>query len=151
MDRPIRVSVLLSLGWAALTWSGCAGIEPRQPPGSTVVPISDLKTVAGKWEGVLKRVPASYTSSEDWLTLTIEDSGSFEDSTFEFESYRTIGVLMGSGSLHLRDGRLESESERGGATYTLHERDGKSVLIVQAHDRKGTRYHAELTPAKRSR
>ncbi len=150
MDRLIRVSVLLTLGWATLTWSGCAGIEPRQPPGSTVVPISDLKTVAGKWEGVLKREPpANYRLGEDWLTLTIEDSGSFEDSTFEFESYRTSGVLMGSGSLHLRNGRLESESEKGGATYTLHERDGKSVLIVQAHDRKGTRYHAELTPAKR--
>jgi hypothetical protein len=143
MDRLIRVSVLLTLGWAALTWSGCAGIEPRQPPASTIVPISDLKTVAGKWEGALERhPPASELLGEDWLTLTIEDSG-----TFEIESDRDIGVLKGSGSLHLRDGRLESES----ATYTLHERDGKSVLIVQAHDRKGTRYHAELTPAKHSR
>ncbi len=146
MDRLIRGSVLLTLGWAALTWSGCAGIEPRQPPASTIVPISDLKTVAGKWEGALERhPPASELLGEDWLTLTIEDSG-----TFEFESDRDIGVLKGSGSLHLRDGTLESEWERGGATYTLHERDGKSVLIMQAHDRKGTRYHAELTPAKRS-
>jgi hypothetical protein len=152
MDRLIRVSVLLTLGWATLMSSGCGEIGSKQPPASTVVPISDLKTVAGKWEGVLKRQPPASsmnTLGEDWLTLTIEDSGSFEDTTFEFESYRTIGVLMGSGSLHLRDGRLESESEKGGATYTLHERDGKSVLIVQAHDRKGVRYRAELTPAKR--
>ena len=117
-------------------------------PGSRrlrlLFPFPTSEPSAGKWEGVLKRhPPASELLGEDWLTLTIEDSG-----TFEIESDRDIGVLKGSGSLHLRDGRLESEC---GLTYTLHERDGKSVLIVQAHDRKGTRYHAELTPAKRSR
>jgi hypothetical protein len=150
MDTRTHASLFLTLVWLTTAFLGCMKIQPEEQPPSTVVQISDVKTVAGKWEGMLKETPSPppLRYGGDWVTLTIHENGEFGNGTFEFAGYRTIGVFMGSGSLMLENGKLKSESEKGHATYTLYDRNGKPILAVEARDKKGIRYHAELTRAK---
>ncbi len=86
----------------------------------------------------------------DWVTVTITDNDEGEEGTFEFASYRTIGVFSGRGPLRLMNRKLHSESDHGRAAYTLHDQDGKPMLEVQAVDQKGVRYHAELNRTPRT-
>ena len=57
-------------------------------------------------------------------------------------------VFSRGGALHLTNGKLRSESEKGQATYTLQTKNGKPLLVGDAVDQKGIRYHAELTRAQ---
>ncbi|HSF04686.1 MAG TPA: hypothetical protein VLG10_02750 [Methylomirabilota bacterium] len=118
--------------------AGCAGMAPTGPPAETVVPITGFDVVKGKWAGIVARSPAS--RREDLIELTVDGDGAYR-----FTSARTIGVLQGRGQLTLRDGALASASEQGSATYRLVDRGGKHVLKVEAVDRDGLRYSAELT------
>src|SRR4051794_19619872 len=68
--------------------------------------VTDFKNVAGKWEGLLVRNPR--TRDDDWVTLVLGDTG-----TYEFVSYRQIGVFAGKGKLVLNDGKLSAKSEKG--------------------------------------
>jgi len=102
--------------------------------------ISDIKTVAGKWQGMVIREPFQ----RDWAELTIH-----EDGHFEYVSHRDyLGIAKGGGMLKLTDGKLTSETERGHATYSLMERDGQRVLMVEALSKQGLRYTAELSPSE---
>jgi hypothetical protein len=116
--------------------AGCAGMTG--PPAETVVPITSFDVVKGKWSGIIARSPAS--RREDLVELTVGGDG-----TYRFESARTIGVLQGGGTLVLKDGALSSASEHGSATYRLVDRGATRVLKVEAVDRDGLRYSAELT------
>src|SRR5262245_8818591 len=69
--------------------------------------IADFKNVAGKWEGLLVRNPR--TRDDDWVTFVISETG-----TYEFASYRMIGVFAGKGKLVLTDGKLTAKSDKGG-------------------------------------
>src|SRR5262245_59669303 len=69
--------------------------------------IADFKNVAGKWEGLLVRNPR--TRDDDWVTFVISETG-----TYEFASYRMIGVFAGKGKLVLTDGKLSAKSDKGG-------------------------------------
>lgn len=117
--------------------AGCAGMTPTGPPAETVVPITSFDVVKGKWAGILARSPAS--RREDLVELTVDGDG-----TYRFTSARTIGVLQGGGKLMLKDGALSSASEHGSANYRLVDRGDKRVLKVEAIDRDGLRYSAEL-------
>ena len=151
MDGLMRGSAPWILAYVVLMCVGCASVPSRQEPASVTVPISDVHAVAGTWEGLLKETPPPppLRYGGDWITLTIADNGEGGgDGIFEFATYRTIGVFSGSGPLNLANGTLHSESEQGRATYTLQEKDGTPILVVEAVDQKGVRYHAELTRAR---
>lgn len=116
-----------------------AALPPEQQPAVPVV-ISDIKTVAGKWEGMVIREPFQ----RDWAELII-----YEDGRFEYISHRSyLGIAKGGGRLKLNDGKLTSETERGQATYSLVERSGRRVLRVDVLSKQGLRYTAELTRAE---
>jgi hypothetical protein len=132
-EQSSRLAVVLVVV-SAVVW-GCAG---GRPPGQadTQIPIAGIETIAGKWAGLVDRVP----SREDWIELLIND-----DSSFQFTGSRTIGMLQGKGKLTLREGQGFSESDRGRAIYRLYDRGGKRVLRVEVVETNGLRYAADLT------
>jgi hypothetical protein len=70
-----------------------------------------------------------------------------EDGSYEFASFREIGVFQGSGTLRLSQGQLYLEGARGGrATFTLYADDGRRLLRADAVARDGQRLTANLTP-----
>jgi hypothetical protein len=111
--------------------------ERRQLQPATV---TDFKSVAGKWEGLLVRNPR--TRDDDWVTVVIGETG-----TYEFVSYRMIGVFSGKGKLVLTDGKLSAKSEKGGQmTLQLFTDSGspERMLRAEAKDSEGYQYWADL-------
>jgi hypothetical protein len=118
--------------------AGCAAATSPRPSGETVVPITSIDLVKGKWAGLLERTAPS-RRREEYIELVINGDG-----TYRFLSARTIGVLQGSGTLALSEGQLSSASEQGSATYRLVEVDGTRMLKVDAVTRDGQRFEARL-------
>ena len=110
---------------------GCASLPPEQVA-------RDLKTIDGKWEGWVQirtdRHPA---------TITITQDGRFE----------VLVPSLGSpgprfiGTISVIDGtyRFKSETTGSTGTYTLHEGEGKRILVGVAD---GGRSSSEFRPAK---
>ena len=121
----------------------CGFMGPKETRQWQPIAIPDFKNVAGKWEGLLVRNPR--TRDDDWVTLTIGDTG-----TYEFVSYRMIGVFAGKGKLVLADGKLSAKSEKGGQmTLQLLADSGSSerILRAEAKDSEGFYYYADLKRA----
>jgi hypothetical protein len=104
--------------------------------------ITDIKTIAGKWEGIMIRTPKSRT--DDWVRVSIQESGDYD-----FASYRTIGVFSGKGNLSVQDGKATAQSEKGSLTMQLFtdKASGKSMLKAESKGKDGISYRAELTKA----
>ena len=104
--------------------------------------ITDIKTIAGKWEGIMIRTPKSRT--DDWVRVSIQESGDYD-----FASYRTIGVFSGMGNLTVADGKATAQSEKGKLTMQLFtdKASGKSMLKAEGKGKDGISYRAELTKA----
>jgi hypothetical protein len=107
----------------------------------TAVAIPDIKSVAGRWSGILYGRPGG-TRGQDWVELALH-----EDGTYTLASARTIGVFTGSGKLRLADGRLFTEGEKAPATVTLYQRGGKRFLRVEGAMASGQPLRADLYPA----
>jgi hypothetical protein len=142
-----RTTWLLMLILLATVLSACTGQQsttPRATTGpmpTTAVSIADFKSVAGVWDGLLLGL-ASPRDEGDWVMLKIGEDGSYE-----FASFREIGVFQGSGTLRLSQGQLYLEGARGGrATFTLYADDGRRLLRADAVTRDGQRLTANLTP-----
>ena len=104
--------------------------------------ITDIKSIAGKWEGIMIRTPKS--RSDDWVNVSIQDNGDYE-----FASYRTIGVFSGKGNLAVKDGKAMAQSERGSVTIQLFtdKTKGQSMLKAEGKGKDGISYRAELKKA----
>jgi hypothetical protein len=79
------------------------------------------------------------------VTFVIGETG-----TYEFVSYRMIGVFAGKGKLVLADGKLSAKSEKGGQmTLELLADSGSSdrILRAVAQDSQGFHYWADLKRA----
>lgn len=141
--RPrVRLVLLLAAAGAMLSVSACANVGTHREPPTTIVPIEDIRTVTGTWNGLLKRRPRD--RGDDFVTVSIHGDG-----TYEFASTRAIGMFSGTRSLKLEDGRLQEESDDGYAIFTLYDRDGEQVMMVEALDKRNDyRYRAELTRAQ---
>jgi hypothetical protein len=144
-----RTTWLLILVLLAPILSACTGQHTTTsrsatgPLPSTAVGIADFKTVAGVWEGLLLGL-ASPRAEGDWMMMRIGEDGSYE-----FASFREIGVFQGSGTLRLSEGQLFLEGPRGGrATFTLYAENGRRLLRADAVARDGQRLTADLTPKR---
>lgn len=118
----------------------CSSMAPTETRQWQPTPATDFKSVAGKWEGLMIRNPR--TRDDDWVTFMIGDTG-----TYEFVSYRLIGVFAGKGKLVLADGKLSAKSEKGGQmTLQLFVDPGSSerMLKADAKDSEGFTYAADL-------
>ena len=149
MTGPKRLTWPLVLVLLATVLGACAGQHATTsrpatgPVPSTAVGIADFKTVAGVWEGILHGLP-SPRDEGDWVMIRIGADGSYE-----FASFREIGVFQGSGTLRLGDGRMLLEGARGGrATFTLYADDGRRLLRADAVGSDGHKLTADLTPKR---
>jgi hypothetical protein len=129
--------------------SSMAPTETRQPTA-----VTDFKSVAGKWEGLLIR-DHYLTQNYDRVTLVIDDTGIYENAVMRTRttahggsvSSSVIGVFAEKGKLVLTDGKLSAKGAKGGqAILELYVDPGSSerMLKVDAKDSEGFTYSAEL-------
>jgi hypothetical protein len=140
---PLASIVVLVAG--ALAIAGCARPATSSPtPSLSPVAVTDFKSVAGKWEGLVKGMPARGSSREgDFVDVVITPDG-----TYDFGIFRTIGVFGGTGKLIIENGELLVHGERGSATLTLLEGGGQRILRANGLMKSGVRLSADLTPAR---
>ena len=102
--------------------SGCVSLMPLDK--TTEKPITDMKSIVGKWDGVT-------WVSAPWLILPaffptvvfLEDGRLIAQSS---SNYGEFGPYLYKGYLH--NGKF---CTRSGGEYTLYERDGERVLIYR--------------------
>ena len=137
LKRSFTIAAVIGALYLVVACSSTTPTETRQWQPTAV---TDIKNVAGKWEGLLVRRPR--VRDDDWVTLVIGDTGAYE-----FVSYRTIGEFAGKGKLLLTEGKLSAKSDKGGQmTLQLYVDPGSSerMLKVDAKDSEGITYSAEL-------
>ena len=122
------------VGFTALL-VGCAGLGPLTP-----VHVSEVKSVAGTWKGVVYESG----SEPDYITLTIQEDGSYE-----VVSRQTIGASRGKGQIVIREGRLILQGEKGrGVGTLLSSADGARVMRIEATLSDNRILTAELGPSR---
>jgi hypothetical protein len=106
------------VGFAA-SLIGCASAGPLTP-----VVVSDVKSVAGTWTGVVYQ--SGYRP--DYIILTIQEDGSYQ-----FTSREAIGATRGKGTIVISGGRLIIQGEKGrGVATVLSSPNGDRIMDVQA-------------------
>ena len=137
--RFVQISGLVIGVQAALA---CAVFAASEKAQWSPTQITDIKSIAGKWEGIMIRTPKSKT--DDWVNMSIQDNGDYE-----FASYRTIGVFSGKGNLAVKDGKAVAQSEKGSQTMKIFtdKTKGKSMLKAEIMVKEGISYRAELQKA----
>ena len=132
----------------------CSSTAPTSQWQPTAV--TDFKSVAGKWEGLLIR-DSSLTQSYDRAILVIGETGACESSIVRTRTtsqgvsvtYSVIRVVAENAKLDLTDGKLILKGEKGGqATLQLYvdPASGERMLKADAKDSEGVTYSAELKP-----
>jgi hypothetical protein len=135
-------SLVLAGLLCAVISHGCETTDRPQPvPQWVQVPITDPSDVAGKWDGLMRRIPPD--RRDDWVTVSIAPDG-----RYEFSSLRTIGIFTGHGDFALHDGKLLSKSERGTVEAVLYRAGDQRMLKAKGRAADGTEYTAEVKPAK---
>jgi len=130
--------------WTALTATvivgfaasliGCASLGPVTP-----VAVSDVKSVAGTWKGIVYR-PGS---EPDQVVLTIREDGSYD-----VVSAEPLGTSRGKGKMTISDGRLLIEGEKGrGVATVLKNPAGDLVMNIEATLSDNSTLTAKLWPA----
>ena len=137
--RFVQISGLVIGVQAALA---CAVFAASEKAQWSPTQITDIKSIAGKWEGIMIRTPKSKT--DDWVNVSIQDNGDYD-----FASYRTIGVFSGKGKLAVKDGKAMGQTERGSVTLQLFtdKTKGQSMLKAEGKGKDGISYRAELQKA----
>jgi hypothetical protein len=122
------------VGFTALL-VGCASLG-----GLTPVHVSEVKSVAGTWKGVVYESG----SEPDYITLTIQEDGSYE-----VVSRQTIGASRGKGQIVIREGRLILQGQKGrGVGTLLSSADGNRVMRIEATLSDNSILTAELGPSR---
>jgi hypothetical protein len=106
------------------------------------MPITDLKSVVGRWEGLLAGLSSRPSVEQDFVEVVIRADG-----TYEAKAARTVGVLRGRGTVEVRDGNLVLRSDAGATgTAQLFSAEGRLLLEVDATSADGRRVSARLSP-----
>lgn len=137
--RFVQISGLVIGVQAALT---CAVFAASEKAQWSPTAITDIKSIAGKWEGIMIRTPRS--RNDDWVNVSIQDNGDYE-----FASYRTIGVFSGKGNLAAKDGKAMAQGETGSVTLQLftNKTKGQFMLKAEGKGKDGISYRADLKKA----
>ena len=129
----------------------CSSIAPRQWQPTS---ITDFKSVAGKWEGLLtSNDPKSL--NYDRATLVIDSTGGCESAITRTRtkvegisvSYDTVDVFAEKGKLVLADGKLNTKFEKGGqmtAQLYVDPASGERMLKAEGRNSQGYTYAADL-------
>jgi hypothetical protein len=139
MVNVMKILTVCTLALCAAVVFGCGTRQTR--PESKIVPITMFKQVAGKWEGLSKRMPDMRNHAQ--VIMIINENGHFN-----FISDRGSGVLLGTGMLTILNGQVSGSSSSGTGTMTLHDKAGTSVLVLEAALNDGHHYYVEMTRMK---
>ena len=132
----------------------CSSTAPWETRQWQPAAVTDFKSVAGKWDGLLTSNDPRVLNF-DRATLVIDDTGAYENAVMRTRttaqggsvSYSVIGVFAEKGKLVLTDGKLGAKGEKGGqATLQLYVDPGSSerTLKSDAKDSQGFTYSANL-------
>ena len=135
----MKALMFLTLALCTAVVFGCGTMHTRSE--SKIVPITTFTQVAGKWEGLSKRMPAMRNHAQ--VVMIINENGHFN-----FISDRGSGVLLGTGMLTILNGQASGASGSGTGTMTLHDKAGTSVLVLEAALNDGHHYYVEMTQMK---
>ena len=135
----VKSLMFFTLGWLAAFVFGCGTLQSQ--PGLTIIPISTFEQVAGKWEGLSKRLPNMRDHAQ--VVVIINEKGHFN-----FISDRGTGLLLGTGSLTILEGKVFGKTGSGTGTFTLHDKAGNRMLVLEAALNDGNHYYLEMTPIK---
>jgi hypothetical protein len=140
--RFVQITGLVIGVQAALACAVLAAEKAQWSPTA----ITDIKSIAGKWEGIMIRTPKA--KNDDWVNVSIQDNGDYE-----FASYREIGVFSGKGNLTVKDGKAVGQGERGSVTLQLltDKTGSQSILRAESKGKDGINYRAELKPSKKQK
>jgi hypothetical protein len=132
------------IGWVAIlvvvvAAPACAGARSSAGASGASIPIKDVSSVAGTWGGLVSRATGS--DEGDWLEMKVK-----EDGTFQAVSARQIGLLLGNGTLAIRNGQMAAVGPQGTAVLTLHDDRQGRALAMEFRDRNGVRYSGQLRP-----
>jgi hypothetical protein len=127
-------------GALAIVLTACAAGGGANNLG-TPVTITDVKMVAGRWDGLMS--PETGRERDDFIEVTLG-----VDRTYEAKSSRTIGAMDARGTYQISDGKVLFQGQRSTGTGTLWEKDGRRVLIVAVTTNEGLRYSARLSPKR---
>jgi hypothetical protein len=127
-------------GALAIVLTACAAGGGASNLG-TPVNITDVKMVAGRWDGLMS--PETGRERDDFIEVTLG-----VDRTYEAKSSRTIGAMDARGTYQISDGKVLFQGQRSTGTGTLWEKDGRRVLIVAVTTNEGLRYSARLSPKR---
>jgi hypothetical protein len=130
--------------WTALTTTvivgfaasliGCASVGPVAP-----VAVSDVKSVAGTWKGIVYRS----SLEPEQVVLTIREDGSYD-----LVSAQPLGTSRGKGKIAVSDGRLLIEGEKGrGVATVLKNPAGDRVMNIEATLSDNSTLTAKLWPS----
>jgi len=139
MVNVMKGLTILTLALCAAVVFGCGTTPSRSE--SKIVPITTFTQVAGKWEGLSKRMPDMRDHAQ--VLMIINENGHFN-----FISDRGSGVLLGTGVLTILNGQVSGTSGSGTGTMTLHNKAGTSVLVLDAALNDGNHYYVEMTQMK---
>jgi hypothetical protein len=126
-----------------LTLGGCASGDGGRA-ARTRVPITEIKSVVGQWDGLLSGLSSRPSADEDLVDVVIRD-----DATYEAKAFRTVGVFQGRGTIEIKDGSLVLRGQQGslgsGQLFTV---NGQRVLEIDATSADGRRVSARLSPKR---
>ena len=133
-DRSLwtALTATVIVGFAA-SLLGCASAGPVTP-----VAVSDVKSVAGTWKGIVYR--SSFEPEQ--IVLTIREDGSYD-----LVSTQPLGS-RGRGKMVVSDGRLLIEGEKGrGVATLLTNPAGDRLMSVEATLSDNSLLTAKLWPS----
>lgn len=140
---PLHSVRLWALAVCLLTVAGCSWFDSRSPAPLVPVSIESLQEIQGRWEGTVMTLQGRDTS---WVTVNIANRDTF--ATYTFVGMGKDNPFVGTGRLLLQSGRLLTEGEGRALTFTLAERGGVRMLIVDGLGKERKSLHAELSKAE---
>jgi hypothetical protein len=141
MVNVMKALIIFTLALCAAVVFGCGTMHTRSE--SKIVPITTFTQVAGKWEGLSKRMPDMRDHAQ--VLMVINERGHFN---FISDEGSGSGLFLGTGTLTILNGQVSGTSGRGTGTITLHNKAGTSVLVLEAALNDGNHYYVEMTQMK---
>jgi hypothetical protein len=132
----------------------CSSMAPWETHQWQPAAVTDFKSVAGKWEGLLTSNDPRVLNF-DRATLVIDDTGTCESTITRTRTrvsgmsvdYGTTDVFAEKGKLVLADGKLSTKFEKGGqltAQLFVDPASGERMLQADAKNSQGFSYSANL-------
>jgi hypothetical protein len=148
-----KIAGFIGLAFLHLTVA-CSSMAPWETRQWQPTAVTDFKSVAGKWDGLLTSNDPRVLNY-DRATLVIDDTGGCETTISRTRtkvqgwsvSYDMIDVFAEKGKLVLTDNKLSTKYEKGGhMTVQLYvdPASGERMLKAEGRNSQGFTYSADL-------